>query len=79
MGASFHFIVGGDIRRLALFLLSAWVGFALGHVLGGLFGIDLFNIGPLHIVSAVMGALVALVVANVISAEPPAGSRKRQR
>ena len=32
-GAGFHFVVGGDVRRLALFLLSAWVGFGLGQLL----------------------------------------------
>lgn len=76
IGAGFHFIVGGDVRRLALFLLTAWVGFALGHIAGGLFGLNLLNIGPLRIIPAVIGALVALVVANVITARSPQTRRK---
>lgn len=66
-GAGFHFVVGGDIRRLALFLLSAWVGFTLGQLLGVTFKIDIFNIGTLRIVAATIGALVALVAAHFLT------------
>ncbi len=68
LGAGFHFIVGGDIRRLAMFLLAAWVGFALGHMLGALFEINILNIGTLRVVSAAAGALVALIAAFVLTA-----------
>lgn len=60
-GSIFHFVVGGDIRQLALFLLAGWVGFALGHVFGLVFGLNLMNIGSLRIVSASLGAVIALV------------------
>jgi len=66
-GAGFHFVVGGDVRRLALFLLSAWIGFALGHLLGVTFGIDILNIGTLRIVAATIGALVALFAAHFLT------------
>lgn len=67
LGAGFHFLVGGDVRRLALFLLAGWVGFTLGHMVGALFEIDILNIGTLHIVSASAGALVALSAAFVLT------------
>ncbi|MAS33580.1 MAG: hypothetical protein CL610_06210 [Anaerolineaceae bacterium] len=66
-GAGFHFLIGGDIRRLALFLLSAWVGFSLGHVLGVMLTIDIMNIGTLRVASATLGAFTALVVAHVLT------------
>jgi hypothetical protein len=66
-GASFHFVVGGDVRRLALFLLSAWVGFTLGQLLGVMFMIDIFNIGTLRIVTATLGTLIALVAAHILT------------
>jgi hypothetical protein len=66
-GAAFHLIMGGDARRLALFLLSGWVGFSLGHLLGVLFEINILNIGTLRIVSASLGALVALVAAHILT------------
>ena len=66
-GAGFHFVVGGDVRRLALFLLSAWIGFTLGHVLGVTFMIDILNIGTLRVVAATIGALVALIAAHFLT------------
>ncbi len=66
-GAVFHLIMGGDARRLALFLLAGWVGFGLGHVLGAVFGINILNIGTLHIFTAAIGALIALFVAHFLT------------
>ncbi len=60
MGSIFHFIFGGDARRLALFLLAAWIGFALGHAAGQSFEISIFAIGELRFVSALIGALFTL-------------------
>ncbi|GIL08846.1 MAG: hypothetical protein BroJett033_3570 [Chloroflexota bacterium] len=72
-GALFHLIVGGDARRLALFLLAAWVGFGLGHLLGVFLGIDVMAIGSLRVVTAVMGAGVALLAVYVLTAKRAVG------
>lgn len=76
-GAAFHLIFGGDARRLALFLLSGWLGFGLGHVLGVVFAINILNIGTLRLVSAALGAIVALAVAYVLTSNRP-GRRTSQ-
>jgi hypothetical protein len=73
-GAVFHLVVGGDARRLALFLLAGWVGFAVGQIFGTLFEINILNIGALRIVTASLGALIALAAAHVLTANP---ARKR--
>jgi hypothetical protein len=70
-GASFHMVSGGDARRLALFLLAAWLGFALGHSLGEVVGISFLDIGPLHMLPATIGAWLALVVASLLTRQPP--------
>jgi uncharacterized membrane protein YeaQ/YmgE (transglycosylase-associated protein family) len=67
LGAAFHLIVGGDARRLALFLLAGWVGFGVGHVVGIALKVDLFDIGTLHVFPATLGALLALVVALLMT------------
>jgi hypothetical protein len=69
-GAAFHLVSGGDARRLALFLLAAWLGFALGHAFGDMFGVTLLDIGSLHMLPATMGAWLALVVARVLTRQP---------
>ena len=66
-GALFHVITGGDARRLALFLLTGWLGFALGHIFGVLFAVSLFSIGPLHMFSATLGAWLALLAARFLT------------
>lgn len=76
-GALFHIVVGGDARRLALFLLSGWIGFSLGHVLGETLEIDIAPIGSLNIVPAALGALVALVVARFLTKSRGAGRASR--
>ncbi len=60
-GAGFHFIVGGPARRIPLFVFSAWIGFALGHLLGDAFNITLLKLGALNLLSASLGAWIALI------------------
>lgn len=75
-GATFHLVSGGDARRLALFLLAAWLGFALGHAFGEAFSVALLDIGALHMLPATMGAWLALVVARVLTREPAHATRR---
>jgi len=60
-GAGFHFLIGGPARRIILYLVAAWMGFALGHFLGDLLNIELFKLGALHLFSASLGAWIALI------------------
>lgn len=68
-GALFHVLVGGDARRLAFFLLAGWLGFTLGQILGVVFAVSVFNIGELHTLSATVGAVVALLVARLLTGQ----------
>lgn len=67
LGAAFHLVMGGDARRLALFLLAGWLGFSLGQILGTILEINLLSIGTLRIVPAVIGALTALLIAHILT------------
>lgn len=69
-GAAFHLLSGGDARRLALFLLSAWLGFGLGQGFGETVNFTLLDIGPLHVLPATVGAWNALVVARILTRHP---------
>jgi hypothetical protein len=74
-GAGFHLIVGGDIRRLALFLLVSWFGFGLGQIAGMLFEIDVLILGPLHLAAAVGGSFAALGITHILTI----GQRRTRR
>lgn len=69
LGAGAHLILGGDARRLALFLLAAWLGFALGQAAGTSLGINWFSIGQLHILPALIGAVFALIAAFIFTSQ----------
>jgi len=60
-GAGFHFLIGGAARRIILYLLAAWIGFAIGHLLGDLLNIQLFKLGALYLLTASLGAWIALI------------------
>lgn len=59
-GALFHFLTGGSLRRLLLYIMAAWLGFALGHFLGQFLLVDWLKLGPLYLFSASLGAWLAL-------------------
>jgi hypothetical protein len=65
-GALFHLWLGGGSRRLALYLLAAWLGFALGHYVGEALGIGVLKIGPLNALTGTFGSAVALGAARVL-------------
>jgi hypothetical protein len=69
LGAAFHLIVGGDARRLALFLLTGWIGFAVGHFAGVVSGFGILNIGSLRLAPAVIGAVTALVLSYFLTSD----------
>jgi hypothetical protein len=60
-GALFHLIVGGRPRKLVLYVIASWVGFALGHFLGDLLGFELLKLGAIHLLAASLGSWLALI------------------
>jgi len=67
IGAAFHLIIGGDARRLALFLLASWIGFAIGQFTTVTLGLELFTIGDLRMLGASIGAFILLSLAHVLT------------
>jgi hypothetical protein len=65
-GALFHLWLGGGSRRLALYLLAAWLGFALGHFVGEALSISVLKIGPLNALTGTVGSAVALGAARIL-------------
>lgn len=60
-GSGFHLLLGGPARRILLYVLAAWIGFALGHVVGDLLNVEVLKLGVLHLFSASLGAWIALI------------------
>ncbi|MEM7331833.1 MAG: hypothetical protein AAF490_07065 [Chloroflexota bacterium] len=60
-GSGFHVMMGGPARRILLYVFAAWIGFALGHFIGDLLNISVFQLGTLHLFSASLGSWIALI------------------
>jgi hypothetical protein len=60
-GALFHFLTGGSTRRLILYILASWIGFAAGHLVGQILAIDYLKLGPLYLLSASIGAWIFII------------------
>jgi uncharacterized membrane protein YeaQ/YmgE (transglycosylase-associated protein family) len=61
-GAAFHLFVGGPPRRIILYVIASWVGFTIGHIVGDLLGFDILKLGAVHLLSASVGAWIALIL-----------------
>ena len=63
-GTAFHFWKGGSVNKLFYYVLLAWLGFWIGHFVGGLIGWSFAAIGPLNTGMATLGSLAVLVVGD---------------
>ncbi|MDX1662409.1 MAG: hypothetical protein R3272_01370 [Candidatus Promineifilaceae bacterium] len=66
-GAAFHVILGGPARRILLYVLSAWVGFTLGHFVGEMLDVELLTLGAINLFSASLGTWIALIASWLLT------------
>jgi hypothetical protein len=64
IAALFNLWQGGSVRDLALYLIASWLGFAVGELLGGWIGLDLFMIGQVHVAEASLSCALLLFLAR---------------
>lgn len=70
-GGVFHLIFGGSIRRIALYLVVAWAGFFIGQFVGDFFNFELLKLGKVHLISASVGAWLALFATSWLMGHEP--------
>ncbi len=76
-GLGFHVVMGGEARRLVLFVVTSWAGFLLGQYIGGYAQIELFRIGVIHLLPASVVALALLTFAHAVTARPVGAVSRR--
>ncbi len=62
--AAFYLWRGRGLRDLLFFWLAALVGFASGHLVGGIWGFVPWTIGEVHVIEGTALALVFLFLAR---------------
>lgn len=65
-GSLFHLWQGGDGRRLLFYLLSSWLGFALGQLIADMLSIGALRVGQLHMLTGTFGAWVGLAATRTL-------------
>jgi hypothetical protein len=68
LAALFNLWQGGSARDLVLYLVAAWLGFALGELLGDWIGLDLLMIGEVHMAEACLTCGLLLFLARWLKA-----------
>lgn len=78
-GLTYHLVRGGRLKRLMLFVASAWVAFFLGHWVGGALGWTTLRVGPLNLLPALTGTALGLIAADVLLGADGLPGEKRPR
>jgi MFS family permease len=73
-GLAFHLIRGGRLGRLGMYLVSAWISFAVGHTVGGWIGLHLWRFGPLNLFPALVGTVLGLMTASFLAGPETPGA-----
>jgi hypothetical protein len=63
-GLIYHLWRGGGFARLPLSIIAAGIGIAIGQVVSQFFGWRLILLGEVHLVEALIGGILVLVLIN---------------
>lgn len=74
VGLIFHLIRGGSLGRMVRYLVSAWLGFGLGQFSGDWLHVTVLRVGALNLLTALIGAALALLLTDVLSPRNPAAA-----
>jgi hypothetical protein len=78
-GLIFHLIRGGSLGRLGLYVLTAWVAFFTGHLLGNALHWTALRIGPLNLLPALLGTVAGLLAASILAGRNRESPLERDR
>jgi hypothetical protein len=66
-GTVFHLWKGGNLNRLFLYIILSWLGFWVGHFIGGAISWSFAAAGPINAGMATLGSAVFLFVGEWLS------------
>ncbi len=68
-GVVFYLWLGQGFQDLVIYLLTGLAGFIFGQAVGNLAGLELFLIGPLHVVEATVISWASLFIIKWLKIE----------
>ncbi|MFZ4827842.1 MAG: hypothetical protein ACOYLB_10850 [Phototrophicaceae bacterium] len=69
VGATYHLIVGGNLRRLVISISGGWFGFAIGQLISFTTQNNAFMVGQISLLYALAGSILSIVLIHFISLE----------
>ena len=63
-----HLILGGNVRRMFVYILASLIGFAIGQGVGQVMAINSLAMGQINILPATLGAIIAIITGAFLSA-----------
>ncbi len=78
-GLLYHLIRGGGLSRLGLYVVTAWVAFFTGHLVGNWLRWTALRVGPLNLLPALVATVLGLIAANVLAGGEHVDSGPRGR
>lgn len=66
-GLGFHLLFGGSIRRLVLFVSTAWISFFVGHFLGMLLKWEYWRLGSINFFASLLATVLGLTAALILA------------
>lgn len=78
-GLVFHLIRGGGLRRIGLYVATAWVTFFIGHWFGEWVGWRALRFGPLNLLPALLATLLGLLASGLLAGGEKSAGKSRFR
>ncbi len=79
-GLVFHLLRGGRLPRLALYLVTSWVSFFTGNLVGVWLDWSFLQVGELGLFPALLATVLGLIIASVLAGpEKNAPPRQKRR
>lgn len=78
-GLVFHLIRGGGLARLGLYVLTSWVAFFVGHLVGVWLEWDFMRLGVLNLFPALLAIVLGLIIANLLAGPERKTTRHQRR
>jgi len=66
-GSLAHLIVGGDGHKLAIYLMGAGIGCALGQAAGQIMGVHTLAVGQINLLSCLLGSGIGVTASGLIA------------
>jgi hypothetical protein len=78
-GLMYHLLRGGNLARMAMYLITSWITFFAGQLLSERLGWRLMRIGSLNLFPALLAAFLGLILVSILAGPEGRSDARRRR